>query len=486
MKFREKFLSLILILIAAATLTPSASAITDREMEQARAVAAKYYLRWANNGSDYLDNLDPKSLADLEGKLKQKEKENIKAFKSVSVPSDYAKWDKEKAVAYWSETFFKSSGLSDQGRGAKSQVRKRLSSMSFSAPSESAPKAETPAPAPAEEAAPELPSAAPTAEEAAPAAEVPSAEEIVAQTEAIDSALSEEIAAPEETTKKSGGSNWLYIVALVVLVGIVVWLVIFASRTMQNSAKAARDIPDEDDTAARPSVPVVSESAVKPVKLRQPVVVVDEEPEESESILRDRYARRISAKDTEIHDLQRQIRDLRDENLRLADENSKLNSDLSMARRELEALKQRNNVAAASVSSSATHTAHAASEPQVREHEVAATRSRSGNPSSRDIYLGRVNAKGIFVRADRKPIEDKSVFVLSTTDSYTGTFRVLQSEATINMALDNPEYYLSGGCVAEDILATEDAESIRTLSSGTAIFEDGCWRVLRKAKIAYE
>ncbi|MDE6811653.1 MAG: hypothetical protein K2J15_04815, partial [Muribaculaceae bacterium] len=440
MKFREKFLSVFLILIAVASVVLPASAVTDEEMEHARAVAAKYYLRWANNGSDYLDNLDPKSLAELEGKLKQKEKENIKAFKSVTVPSDYAAWDKEKVVAYWSDTFFKSSGLSDQGRGAKSQVRKRLSSMSFSAPSVPAPTTA------AAEPTPDLPSAAPAPEEQAQQpAEVPSAEEIVEETEAVDSAVAEEMDVPAAGEKKAGGSNWVYIVALIVLVGIVVWLVIFASRTMQNSSRAAKEAGEEDDNSSSPSVSASTQSTeqvLTHVKVRQPVVVVEEEKEESESILRDRYARRISAKDTEIHDLQRQIRDLRDENLRLADENSKLNSDLSLARRELESLKSRSKTASEPIM---------ASSEAPQGQETAAARPRSATPT-RDIYLGRVNAKGIFVRADRKPIEGKSVFVLSTSDSYTGTFRVLSSPFVTDMALDNPEYYLAGGCVADDIL----------------------------------
>lgn len=476
MNFRNKLFRLSCLLLVLFTFIPNLKAITDQEMDHARAVTALWYLRWVNNGSDYLESLDPKSMSELEGKLKQKEKENIKAFKSVSVPSDYSKWDKEKAVTYWSETFFKSKGLDDQGRNARARVKKKLSAMTFSAPSDPSAKPEA---APSPEPVAELPSAAPEPEETAPAeTELPSAQEIVNQSNEMDSMVADqtETVPADQDSKKEGSSNWIYIVALLVLVGIVVWLVIFASRTMQNSSKAAAEIPDEDDQPVKPQ-PMQTEAPASPRKseIRQPIAAVAEDPDESESILRDRFARRLSAKDTEIHELQRSVRDLRDENLRLADDNSKLKSDLSIARRELDTLKNRRREAEEAVAPPVVE--------RVAEPSVARTR---GSVPTHDIYLGRANSKGIFVRADRKPVEGKSVFVLSTSDSYTGTYRILQSASTIDMALENPEYYLSGGCVAADILATSEADGINTVSSGTAIFEDGCWRVLRKAKIAYE
>ncbi len=50
-----------MIAVAVVTAIPS-FAVTDKEMEQARAIAAKHYLRYANNGSDYLDKLTPSSV----------------------------------------------------------------------------------------------------------------------------------------------------------------------------------------------------------------------------------------------------------------------------------------------------------------------------------------------------------------------------------------------------------------------------------------
>lgn len=45
-----------LIAIAAAVVAAlPAAAVTDKEMDEARAITAKAYLRWANNGSGYLE-----------------------------------------------------------------------------------------------------------------------------------------------------------------------------------------------------------------------------------------------------------------------------------------------------------------------------------------------------------------------------------------------------------------------------------------------
>ena len=62
---------------------PCIFAVSDAEMEQARVIATQCYLRYANNGSGYLDDIHPKTMKELESKLKAKEKENIKAFNAI-------------------------------------------------------------------------------------------------------------------------------------------------------------------------------------------------------------------------------------------------------------------------------------------------------------------------------------------------------------------------------------------------------------------
>ncbi|MDE6702925.1 MAG: hypothetical protein K2K00_04525, partial [Muribaculaceae bacterium] len=54
-----------------------ALAVTDKEMEEAKTIAAQAYLRYANDGSGYLDEFKATTMAQLESKLKAKEKENI-------------------------------------------------------------------------------------------------------------------------------------------------------------------------------------------------------------------------------------------------------------------------------------------------------------------------------------------------------------------------------------------------------------------------
>lgn len=487
MRFKIKNLRVIAIacvILASILASSPVKAVTQEEMDRARAVAAQWYLRWANNGSDYLDNLEPKSMAELEGKLKEKEKQNIKAFKNVPVPGDYASWDKEKVVEYWSNTFFKSEGLNDQGRGARARVKKKLSAMNFSDPSEV--KAAEEKKPETEEEGPVLPSAAP---EDASQAEAAAAEQMMADAQAIDSTLLESAEqAQEEPKKEKSSSLWLYIVALVVLVGVVVWLVIFASKTMQGSGKDSKQSESRDsndEPVRRRDVSRRQQEPSEEIAREEYATAASSKDEKS---LRDKFARTLTVKEEEIRSLRREINNLRDECMKLGEENGRLTSDLSIARRELDGLRGRlRSASSADIAEYPTRTQQAQAEERHEAPVASPDREKLKRMDvAREIYLGRVNSKGLFVRADRKPVEGKSVFVLSTTDNYTGTYRVLQASATIDMSLDNPEYYLAGGCVASDITNTAEADGIRTINSGTAIFEDGCWKVLRKAKIAYE
>ena len=46
--------------------------VSQKEMEQARTIAAKAYLRYANDGSGYLDDLNPTTMDEREASLKTK------------------------------------------------------------------------------------------------------------------------------------------------------------------------------------------------------------------------------------------------------------------------------------------------------------------------------------------------------------------------------------------------------------------------------
>ncbi|MBD5369778.1 MAG: hypothetical protein HDR80_01345 [Bacteroides sp.] len=455
----------------------TAEGVTQKEMEQARTITALWYLRYANDGSGYLEEgTVPTTMAQLEKKIKtDTERNNLKTFKNVAVPSDYAGWDKAKLVEYWGTTFFNSPGLVAKGKVARKRVQSKLSAMNVSAPApaaEAKPEAAPAVPAGAE-AAPAAPAepapasapaaAAPAAAEVAPtgANPLPDAQEISSELAAAESAIAEETALTAPREHKGSGGTWIYIVALVILVGIVVWLVIFASKTMQQSERSGADEDNVDDEPEVLSAAAVrrKERPSAPASLPAPV--------------RDKTT------------VNREMAELREECLRLGEENGRLESDLAQARREIEALKGRLRAASAAAASAASASVSApASRPA--ESALAPAPPASASEGEREIYLGRVNQKGLFVRADRQPVADKTVFVLRTSDGYVGSFKVLQDAEVIGRCLDNPEHFLAGGCTAADILATDDASSIRTLQAGTASFQDGCWHIVRKTKISYE
>lgn len=215
----------------------SVKAITPDEMEQAKTITALWYLRYANNGSDYLEKISPKTMSDLEAKLKKKEKENIKSFKAVKVPSDYAEWDKDKMVDYWSNTFFKSAGLNSEGLKAKSRVRKKLSNMQISRETTETPKEE---PTNANE---------PTSEITADSSqnEISVVSDSLSVSEAMPTLANEDESDLQQTenyesSKSQNSGTTTYVVILVVLVIIVIMLIVYAMKMMKHKQE-----PEQED-----------------------------------------------------------------------------------------------------------------------------------------------------------------------------------------------------------------------------------------------
>lgn len=445
-------------------------AVTREEMEQARTIAAKSYLRWANDGSGYLDELNPKTMAQLEQSLKAKEKENIAAFKAVKTPTDYSSWDKEALVKYWSETFFASPGLSDKGKAARNVVKRKVSAMNVSSPAAATPdKKEENAPA-ADKTVAQGQEVENPATADKPAGDVGNAENIEAVSdemagiiaEAAELDSTEAVVEQADTKKDSGSSVWIYILALVVLVGVVVWLVIFASKTMKN-AEEFSEVKDKE-RSLQPEEP--EDRGLSAATSSADAAIIESE-----------RVRELVERESK---LKREVMRLREENLRLVEECERLKIDLATAQRTI--AEQPVEVV------SAAHTAPAAASAvtEAETENISEQPRRRRSAATREIFLGRVNAKGLFVRADRNLTPGKSVYRLTTTDGFTGTYRVVTDEEMVDTMLDNPVEYLSGGCVAKDLEDTDGMMEIITESAGTAIFEDGCWRVLRKAKISYK
>ncbi|MDE6294915.1 MAG: hypothetical protein K2M03_02505, partial [Muribaculaceae bacterium] len=322
MKGIGRYLGVLLLLVVGVS---AGRAVTREEMEQARTIAAKTYLRWANDGSGYLDELNPKTMAQLEQSLKAKEKENIAAFKAVKTPADYSSWDKDALVKYWSETFFASPGLSEKGKAARNVVKRKVSAMNVSAPAASTPeKKDESAPAADKAAAQtqetEKPASADkTSGDAANAENIEDVSDemagIIAEAAELDS--TEAVVEQTDTKKNTGSSVWIYILALVVLVGVVVWLVIFASKTMKNAEEfsevKAKERRPEDD-AVTDSETLVSKSPAEPVAA------------ESERV------RELVERESK---LKREVMRLREENLRLVEECERLKIDLATAKRTI-------------------------------------------------------------------------------------------------------------------------------------------------------
>ena len=432
------FLKIFLIAVAVATAIPS-FAVTDKEMEQARVMAAKHYLRYANNGSDYLDRLTPGSMAELQKSLKAKELENIKSFNAVATPKDYASWDKAKLIDYWSNTFFKSSGLKEDGKKCLGILGKNLAKIEVSA----APKPEQPKETPKEEKP-----AAPAAQAASVDAGMPA--ETVADSAgdllADQSVQTAEVAgeAIEERPQKPSGTGW-YIAILIVLLGVVVWLVMYAQKSMKETGQ------------------IVAEHKNGEKEIRE----VKKAAKEEVNKMRDQYAASVSAKNEEIRQLKARCESLEAELQQLRGELERNDAEVKSAREA-----QRRAAAAA-----ASH------EPERKPEESQPARRANALPPV--VYLGYVNQRGLFVKASRSLNRETSVFRMDIPDGTHGTFRVVSDQSVLDRLLDNVDLWLAGGCDIENPHDADIATEIVTVSPGQAVFADNTCRVVKKARIKF-
>ena len=291
--------------VMAIALALPAMAVTEKEMEEARAITAKAYLRYANDGSGYLDDVQAKSMSELTGKLKEKEKENLKAFNKVKVPSDYASWDKARLVEFWGVTFFTSPELSEKGKAARSRVKKQINSMNISAPAP-----ETPAPSPAAES-----ETLPAATAAADTAPLPTAETVVAEEQDIlaDQKAIMEDADESAATPREESHTWVYVLVLAILIAVVIWLVVFAAKLMKKQPDGTPESMAADNEELR-------EKARKAIARKneelEAMRVRMEEAERNESEL----SRKAEALKAENRQLLEQAEALRLENSRLKGE----------------------------------------------------------------------------------------------------------------------------------------------------------------------
>lgn len=430
----------------------SAFAVTKEEMEKARVISAKIYLRWANNGSDYLEKLDPSNISQLEGDLRDKEKANLKAFKQIPVPSGYESWTKDQLVEYWGTTALNAKGLNADGvrGGARSQIRAKLKAMKVSDPAPAA------AATPVEEKKDTV--------EAVPqqlAEEVASAEALLKEEAPVDSLAEAESIAVEESPKKKSSGTWIYIVALLLLVIAVIALVMFASRTMKNNNQSNQAKGGDSPSPLAVNAVMASAAGASDEEIRR---------------MREKFAESLAQKQEEIRILNRQVADLTEENKSLASRNERLQL-------RLDAINEESSAKASVSSPRVSYDEDRGADYEIERCEPVREEPR---PEVRRIFLGRVNANGVFVRADRTLNPGNSIYMLVTPDGFSGSFRVYDDRSVYETGLRRPIDMLSGGCICKDFSDTAGRSCIVTDNAGTAIFEDNCWRVIRKAKIHYE
>lgn len=394
------FRKILLLILLFSAVVPQISAVTKDEFEQARTIAAQQYLRYANAGSGYLDDIEPKSIAELEAVLKTKEKENIKTFLAVKIASDYATWDKDRLAEYWSNTFYTLPGAPESFEMARKRTARKISAMQISTPESQQSEPTTELVQQAEEE--EITKTMPVNETVGDTSSVvyEAADEIVG--------VDEEFAV-EETNKGDNSTLW-YVVILVILVIIVIALVVVAKnaidgRSEKNSGSDGR----ADDEMTR---------------------------------LRKNFAEKLSEKNAEIEDLNRQIESLE---------------------KEIATLKSRSR----------------------RQTSSSAVR-KSSTSQTRVIYLSQANAKGVFLRADATFSLGNSIFRLVSTNGVSGTFSIIDDPTVHEMALMMPQDFLINACDGKNLQLARGAQEIVTDEHGTAIFENGYWRVSRKARIHYE
>ena len=496
MKLLKTFLTGLLLLNGVC-----AFAATEKEMEQARTAAAKVYLRWANNMSGYLDETNPTTISELEASLREQEMKNLQPFVKAGMPSDYASWDKDKVVEYWSTTFFQNAkdlnpvGRTEGARNAMKRELKKVKVTANAAQAEPAPENNlTPAEPDNQQGAPEVPET-----------NYEEIEEVAAVNPEVQSQEPAESPAPEEQPipkpPKNGSSTWVYVLILIILVIAVILLVVYASRTMKSGGglrprafqrgrrgDQAHEAHHRDGGYERPEIK--SALPEKPSRYeRQTPKAAEKESHASSgaggadsSRMREKYASEMASKQDEIRILRRKVSDMEQTN-------EDLMSKISSLRRENDALlKELNAIREANASSAA---ASAASLREPRQNELRGQKpveDSAPNPKSevKEIYLGRVNSNGVFVRADRTFSPGNSVYKLVTTDGFSGTFKVVENHTLEMMALEHPEEFLAGGCVAKDLTDIVGRTTIVTETAGTAIFEGGAWRVIRKARIRYD
>ena len=101
------------------------------------------------------------------------------------------------------------------------------------------------------------------------------------------------------------------------------------------------------------------------------------------------------------------------------------------------------------------------------------------------IYLAKPDTQDCFTRPSEHFELGNSLFELTTADEMRGTFVVIDNADVHRFALMMPTDNLTRACTGENIQLSTGKTRIVTDQPGEAIFEQGVWRITRKAMIHY-
>lgn len=419
----KRIIPIICMLLAAVC----AQAATPQQMEKARAATYRLCLRYMNNGSGYLDDAKSGSVQDLEQSITShdKEKANLSKLKAIPIPpeSEYASWDKGTFDKFWTVTFMDKVSMETGKQECRGKVARTVSAIPVTVES---PKAATAEAAPEQVAPEQKPEETPEQKPADEAAQPgTNADAIVNAAEAnpvmSDSVLMNGPEGPENTEQQSSGAG--NTVSIIVLC----ILVLVVVGLVAYALNVMRKNKEEQEAQARRRQR--RQAAAQPAA---PVSIADEEDESA-------FAPYAAPEPQDSRD-----------------------AEIAALRAEIDRLKRQS------------------AKPD--SHYKPGTAERR---QPRTIYLSRANADGVFTRADASYNMGNSIFKLVTTDGVSGTYQVINDPAVFELALMMPSDYLENACTGRNLQLSQGASTIINEAAGTAIFDQGRWKVTRKAQIRY-
>jgi hypothetical protein len=101
---------------------------------------------------------------------------------------------------------------------------------------------------------------------------------------------------------------------------------------------------------------------------------------------------------------------------------------------------------------------------------------------SKNVFLAAPTSDAIFIDYSDELQIGKSLYVLNTKDGHNGYFKIIESKDAFATVLISFTSFVKPVCKVIGSL-NDKIESIKTIQQGTAVKEDGVWKVTKKAEI---